>query len=108
MQKKIGSAIPMGAAKNVKEEMQKAYAPPTDEEVIAALEFLSFDTPSGKVAMTLGKGHQAVQGTAYGTTRTENGVVKVGNIKYYPAERVNPPEGVPSLDWIKSGFKKTK
>jgi branched-chain amino acid transport system substrate-binding protein len=108
IQKKIGSAIPMGAAKNVKEEMQKAYAPPTDEEVIAALEFLSFDTPSGKVSMTLGKGHQAIQGTAYGTTRTENGVVKVGNIKYYPAERVNPPEGVPSLEWIKSGFKKTK
>ena len=106
--KKIGSAIPMGAAKNVKEEMQKAYAPPTDEEVIAALEFLSFATPSGKVSMSLGKGHQAIQDTAYGTTRTENGVVKVGNIKYYPAERVNPPEGVPSLEWIKSGFRKTK
>lgn len=108
LQKKIGSAIPMGAAKNVKEEMEKAYAPPTQDEIIAALEGLTFDSPSGKVAMTLGKGHQAVQGTAYGTTRTENGVVKVGNIKYYPAERVQPPEGVPSIEWIKSGFKRTK
>lgn len=106
--KKIGQAIPMGAAKNVKEEMEKAYAPPTQDEVIAALEGLTFDSPSGKVAMALGKGHQAVQGTAYGTTRTENGVVKVGNIKYYPADRVNPPEGVSSIEWIKSGFKKTK
>ena len=45
-------------------------------------------------------------GTAYGTTRLENGVVKVGNIKYYDADRVNPPEGVSSLDWIRSGFKR--
>lgn len=106
--KKIGSAIPMGANKNVKEEMEKAYAPPTQEEVIAAFEKSTFDSPSGKVHMTLGKGHQAVTGTAYGATRFENGVVKVGNIKYYDADRVTPPEGVNSLDWIKSGFKKTK
>lgn len=106
--KKIGQAIPMGAAKNVKEEMEKAYALPSQDEVIAALEGITFDSPSGKVAMALGKGHQAVQGTAYGTTRTENGTIKVGNIKYYPADRVTPPEGVPSIEWIKSGFKKTK
>jgi branched-chain amino acid transport system substrate-binding protein len=98
----------MGAAKNVKEEMEKAYAPPTQEEVIAAFENSTFDSPSGKIRMALGKGHQAVTGTAYGTTRLENGVVKVGNIKYYDAERVNPPEGISSLDWIKSGFKKAK
>ena len=106
--KKIGSAIPMGAAKNVKEEMEKAYAPPTQEEVIAAFERNVFDSPSGKVHMNLGKGHQAVMGTAYGSTRFENGVVKVGSIKYYDADRVTPPEGVSSLDWIKSGFKRTK
>ncbi len=106
--KKIGSAIPMGAAKNVKEEMEKAYAPPTQDELIASFENSTFDSPSGKVKMGLGKGHQAVMGTAYGTTRFENGVVKVGNIKYYDADRVTPPEGISSLDWIKSGFRKTK
>jgi branched-chain amino acid transport system substrate-binding protein len=106
--KKIGSAIPMGAAKNVKEEMEKAYAPPTQDELIASFENSSFDSPSGKVKMGLGKGHQAVMGTAYGTTRFENGVVKVGNIKYYDAERVTPPDGISSLDWIKSGFRKSK
>jgi len=106
MRDKIGSAIPMGAAKNVKEEMEKAYSPPNQEEIIAAFEKLTFDSPSGKVRMALGKGHQAVMGTAYGTTRFENGVVRVGNIKYYDAERVTPPEGVTSLDWIKSGFKR--
>ena len=38
----------------------------------------------------------------------ENGVVRVGNLQYYDADRVTPPEGVSSLDWIKSGFKRTK
>ena len=31
---------------------------------------------------------------------------RVVNVKRYPAEKVNPPEGVKSADWIKSGFKK--
>lgn len=103
--KKIGKAIPMGAGKNVKEEMEKAYAPPTQEEVIAAFENSTFDSPSGKVRMALGKGHQAVTGTAYGSTRLVDGVVRVEKVRYYEAERVNPPEGVKSLDWIKSGMK---
>ena len=60
---------------------------------------------AGKVMMKLGKGHQAVTGTAYGTTHTVDGQVTVGNIKYYALERVQPPEGVKSLDWIKSGMK---
>ena len=82
-------------------------APATDE-VIKAFEYLNFDSPAGKVMMKLGKGHQAVTGTAYGTTRTVNGQVTVGNVKYYPLERVQPPEGQKSLDWIKSGMKPGK
>ena len=81
---------------------------PTTEEVIKAFEFLNFDSPAGKVMMKLGKGHQAVTGTAYGTTRTVNGQVTVGNVKYYALERVQPPEGEKSLDWIKSGMKPGK
>jgi len=81
---------------------------PTTEEVIKAFEFLNFDSPAGRVMMKLGKGHQAVTGTAYGTTRTVNGQVTVGNVKYYPLERVQPPEGEKSLDWIKSGMKPGK
>jgi len=45
------------------------------------------------------KGHdEARQGPpggdrdAYGTTRTVNGQVTVGNIKYYALERVQPPK----------------
>ncbi|HZP92367.1 MAG TPA: ABC transporter substrate-binding protein [Burkholderiales bacterium] len=105
---KIRNAIPMGAAKGVKEEMEKAYAAPAAEEVAAALEGLTFEGPSGKVMMRLGKGHQAVQGTAYGTTRTVGGQVLVENVRHYPVERVQPPEGVTSVDWIKGGMKPGK
>ncbi len=104
----IQAAVPMGAAKDVKEQMEKAYGRPPDEEIIKAFEYLTFDSPAGKVMMKLGKGHQAVTGTAYGTTRTANGQVTIGNIKYYSLERVQPPEGVKSLDWIKGGMKPGK
>ena len=60
---KLSASIPMGDNKGVKEEMEKAYQiGPSQEEVIAAFERLSFDSPSGKMSMTLGKGHQAVIG----------------------------------------------
>lgn len=78
---------------------------PTDEQVIAAFEKLTFDTPSGKVSMNLGKGHQATQGTAYGTAKQVKGKLTMTNVKHYPPERVNPPEGVKSADWIKGGLK---
>jgi branched-chain amino acid transport system substrate-binding protein len=106
---KLSASIPMGANKGVKEEMEKAYqVGPSQDEIIAAFEHLSFDSPSGKMNMTLGKGHQAASGTAYGTTKLVNGTVTVVNIKRYPAERVQPPEGVSSPDWIKSGMKPAK
>lgn len=77
---------------------------PGIDAIIAAFEYQSFETPSGKVLMKLGRGHQAVTGTAYGTTRTVNGRITIGNIKHYAVERVQPPEGVKSLDWINSGM----
>jgi branched-chain amino acid transport system substrate-binding protein len=81
---------------------------PNQDQVIAALENLTFETPSGKVEMSLGKGHQGVQGTAMGTVKHVKGQLTFTNVKYYPAAVVLPPEGVKSADWIKSGFKKTK
>ena len=56
----------------------------------------------------LGKGHQAVQGTAYGTSKAAGGKVTMVNVKTYPASRVTPPDGVKTEDWIKSGFKNGK
>jgi len=79
--------------------------PPSQDQIIAAFEGLSFEGPGGKIQMALGKGHQAIQGTAYGMTKLVDGRVTLTNVKYYAAEKVNPPEGVKSIDWIKSGFK---
>jgi hypothetical protein len=32
--------------------------------------------------------------------------VTITKVRRYPAEEVNPPEGVKSEDWIRSGFKR--
>jgi branched-chain amino acid transport system substrate-binding protein len=79
---------------------------PTNEQVGAALENMSFEGPGGTVKMANGKGHQAVMDTAYGQTKYANGKLTVVNVKRYPADRVNPPEGMKAADWIKGGFKK--
>ena len=89
-------------------EKAKGKGAVTPEGVIAALENATFEAPSGTVNMSLGKGHQAVMGTAYGTTKLVDGKVTVVNIKQYPADRVTPPEGVSSADWIKGGMKGKK
>jgi branched-chain amino acid transport system substrate-binding protein len=78
---------------------------PSNEQVGAALKGLTFEGPGGTVRMAIGKGHQAVMETVYGTTKLEGGKLTVTNVKRYPADKVNPPEGVKSADWIKSGFK---
>ena len=80
-------------------------AKPTNEQVGAALENMTFEGPGGTVRMAIGKGHQAIMETAYGTTKLVNGKLTLVDVKRYPAEKVNPPEGVKSADWIKSGFK---
>ena len=92
------------------EKAQKAAGGkrPTNEQVGAALKGSTFEGPGGTVRMAIGKGHQAVMETVYGTTKLEGGKLTVVNVKRYPAERVNPPEGVKAADWIKSGFKAAK
>jgi branched-chain amino acid transport system substrate-binding protein len=81
---------------------------PSQEQIIAAFEGLSFETPSGTIKMALGKGHQAVEGTVYGQTKTVGGKLTFVNVKHYPPEKVNPPEGVKSADWIKTTLKAGK
>lgn len=95
----------------VKTAYEKAQAAaggkdPTEEQIIAAFEGLSWEGPSGKVRLGIGKGHQAVQDTAYGTVKKVGKKATLVDIKYYPADKVNPPEGIKSVDWIKAGFKK--
>ena len=81
-------------------------AAPTTEQVIAAFENLSFETPSGTTRMALGNGHQGIQGHAYGRVKTVNGKLTVTDVTRYEAEEVNPPPGMKSEDWIKGGMKR--
>jgi branched-chain amino acid transport system substrate-binding protein len=81
---------------------------PSTEQVAAALEGLTFETPSGTIKMALGKGHQAVEGTVYGRAKTVNGKLTFVDVKSYPAEKVNPPEGTKSADWIKTSLHASK
>lgn len=94
----------------VKAAYEKAQAAnndkaPNAEQIIAAFEHLNFDSPSGQVDMALGKGHQAIQGTAYGTVKNVDGKITYENVHVYSAAEVNPPEGVKSEAWIKGGLK---
>src|SRR5512146_820611 len=79
---------------------------PSTDQVIAAFEHLTFESMGGKVEMAIGAGHQAITEMAYGVTKKVHGKMTVANIKRYPAEMVNPPDGVKAADWIASGFKK--
>jgi branched-chain amino acid transport system substrate-binding protein len=81
-------------------------AVPDQDKIIAAFENLTFEGPGGTVKMSLGKGHQAVMDAMVGTTKVEGGQLKMVDVVRYPAERVNPPDGVKSEAWIKSGLKK--
>jgi branched-chain amino acid transport system substrate-binding protein len=83
-------------------------AAPSQDQVIAAFEGSTFETPSGNIKMALGKGHQAVEDTVYGQAKTVGGKLTFVNVKRYAAEKVNPPEGVKSADWIKTALKPGK
>jgi len=79
---------------------------PDQDKIIAALENLTFEGPGGTVKMALGKGHQAIMDAAVGTTKVEGGQLKIVDVVRYPADKVNPPDGIKSEAWIKSGLKK--
>ena len=80
---------------------------PTTEQVVNVMKWMRWETPSGTAHMALGNGHQAIQDTAVGITKWDKKEkrVKIVDIENFKANCVNPPEGVNSLEWIKSGFK---
>jgi branched-chain amino acid transport system substrate-binding protein len=47
-----------------------------------------------------------VQGVPYGTIRVVDGKLTLTNVRYYAPDKVSPPDGVKSLDWIRAGFKR--
>ncbi|MBP6018100.1 MAG: ABC transporter substrate-binding protein [Burkholderiaceae bacterium] len=98
------SILGVKAAYEKAQEANGGKSPSTDQ-IIAAFENLAFDSPSGQVAMNLGKGHQATQGSAFGTVKNQDGKITYVDVRNYAAEEVNPPEGIKSEDWIKGGLK---
>ena len=93
-----------------KAQTKKGGARPTTDEVIAAFEGLEFPTPSTTVRLTLGKGHQGVTDTAYGTFRWNKaeGKPELTDVVRYPAECVNPPADMDSVAWLEGGMKGAK
>ena len=41
-----------------------------------------------------------------GTVKKVDGKLTLINIKYYPPSQIGPPDGIKSVDWIRSGFKR--
>jgi branched-chain amino acid transport system substrate-binding protein len=105
-----GSYHMVQAIQGVKAAYEKASRTagrwPQVEEVIKAFEYLDFDTPSGRIAMAIGGGHQAIEDALYGTVKFDQrlGHNTLTQIKVFPARCVNPPDGTKSLDWIDRGF----
>jgi len=105
-----GSYHMVQALQGVKAAYEKAIRTlgrwPTLDEVVKAFEYLEFDSPSGRIAMAIGGGHQAIEDALYGTVKFDP---KVGHnvldhVKVFSARCVNPPDGMKSLEWIDRGF----
>ena len=93
----------LGLKAAAEKAMQKNKKPSGDD-IVAALENLTFEAPSGTVRMSLSKGHQAVQENAIGRFKLVGGKPTIVDVKRYPPECVNPPEGMPAIKWIEAGF----
>lgn len=88
----------------------KNGARPSTDEVIAAFEGLEFDGPSTRISMARANGHQGISETAYGVFKynKEANRPEVVDVVRYPAECVNPPDGVTSQEWLEGGMKGAK
>ena len=80
------------------------------DELVAAMTGLEWQSPGGLIQMKLADGHQAIQPIAISRTKYNPDLKRVDlvDIQYFPAECVNPPPGVKSLDWIKGGMQGAK
>jgi branched-chain amino acid transport system substrate-binding protein len=83
---------------------------PSTDELIAAMTGLEWQSPGGLVQMKLADGHQAIQPIAFSRTKYNPELKRVDlvDIQYFPAECVNPPAGIKSIDWIKGGMQGAK
>lgn len=98
----------MGLKLATEKAADKAGIVPSDEAVSKAFEYLEYQSPAGMISMKNGNGHQAIQEMVYGQVVKIDGKLGLRDVVRYAAECVNPPEGINSTDWIKSGFKGAK
>ena len=84
---------------------EKLGRKPTVDEIRDALTGLEFESFSTRVKMSLGKGHQAITEAAFGQFKLDpvKGPTLI-NIRYYPAECVNPPPNMTSKQWLEAGM----
>jgi len=77
---------------------------PTKQDVANALVNLGLDTPTGYIF--IGEDHQARQSAVWGITtdqiHPQFKFPLLSDLRMFPAELVNPPVGIKSLDWIDS------
>jgi len=79
---------------------------PSTDELVAAMTGLEWQSPGGLIQMKLADGHQAIQAIGFSRTKYNPDLRRVDlvDIQYFPAECVNPPPGIKSIDWIKAGM----
>jgi branched-chain amino acid transport system substrate-binding protein len=84
----------------------KPGAMPTKEQIIAALNGLTFESVAGVVKMNRAGGHQALQDITYGEYHLDKakGAGELVKQRTYSGECVMPPDGTSAQDWIKAGF----
>jgi branched-chain amino acid transport system substrate-binding protein len=75
-------------------------------EVVSALAGSTFQGIGSTIAMVRANGRQAIAEAAYGTTRRKpvTGQIELVDVRRFPPDCVNPPDGVTPLKWIESGF----
>jgi branched-chain amino acid transport system substrate-binding protein len=81
--------------------------PTADPAVVAsALAGSTFQGIGSTIAMTRANGRQAIAEAAYGTThrKSATGQIELVDVRRFPPDCVNPPDGVTALKWIESGF----
>jgi branched-chain amino acid transport system substrate-binding protein len=78
---------------------------PTQDEVIAAWDDLTYETPTGTIRT---KSHDSQQQAVYGLTSGNYdpkwGFPLLDRIQTFPADKVNPPLGTKTIQWIDSSF----
>ena len=79
---------------------------PDQDKIIAAFENLDLRGPGRHREDGARQGPSGRMDAAVGTTKVQSGQLTIVDVVRYPAEKVNPPDGMKSEAWIKSGLKK--